>query len=58
MTAIPGITLNDGKTIPQIGYGVWEVPNDTVSKTVVTAVEADRHAQNPGKSLDQPLILG
>lgn len=40
MTDVPGIALNDGKTIPQIGYGVWEVPNDQVAGTVVAAVEA------------------
>ena len=40
MTDVPGIALNDGRTIPQIGYGVWEVPNATVARTIVTAVEA------------------
>ncbi|WP_332700627.1 aldo/keto reductase [Devosia sp.] len=40
MANIPGIPLNDGKTIPQLGFGVWDVPNDTVARTVVTAVEA------------------
>lgn len=40
MSQVPSITLNDGKTIPQLGFGVWELPNDTVARTVVTAVEA------------------
>ena len=30
MTAVPGITLNDGKTIPQFGFGVFKInPGDT-----------------------------
>ncbi len=31
MSAIPNITLNDGNTIPQLGFGVYQIkPNDTV----------------------------
>lgn len=40
MAQVPNITLNDGKTIPQLGFGVWEIPNTSVAKTVVTAIEA------------------
>lgn len=40
MIDVPGVALNDGNTIPQVGYGVWEIPNDKVAGTVVTAVEA------------------
>ncbi|HEV7345995.1 MAG TPA: aldo/keto reductase [Devosia sp.] len=40
MIDVPGVSLNDGNTIPQVGYGVWEIPNDKVAGTVVTAVEA------------------
>lgn len=40
MAQVPNITLNDGKTIPQLGFGVWEIPNSSVAKTVVTAIEA------------------
>ncbi|MDQ3438153.1 MAG: aldo/keto reductase [Actinomycetota bacterium] len=30
MSAVPGITLNDGNTIPQLGFGVFQIePNDT-----------------------------
>lgn len=40
MTTIPGIALNDGKTIPQLGFGVWQVENDEVVGAVATALQA------------------
>lgn len=40
MAKVPAIALNDGRSIPQIGYGVWEVPDEQVASTVVTAVKA------------------
>jgi 2,5-diketo-D-gluconate reductase A len=36
----PTIQLNDGKTIPQLGFGVWQVPNDQAASIVKTAIEA------------------
>ncbi|OWY64170.1 oxidoreductase [cyanobacterium TDX16] len=39
MSAVPNITLNDGKTIPQLGFGVFQIePQDTV-KAVCQALE-------------------
>jgi 2,5-diketo-D-gluconate reductase A len=34
MTTVPTITLNDGQTIPQLGFGLWQVPNDVADSTV------------------------
>ena len=40
MTAVPDVMLNNGRTIPQFGFGVFQVkPEDTV-KAVATALEA------------------
>ncbi|MGD7733170.1 aldo/keto reductase [Propionibacteriaceae bacterium G57] len=36
---VPQVTLNDGVQIPQLGYGVWRVPNDEVVAPVLTALE-------------------
>ena len=36
MSDQPTITFHDGNSIPQIGLGVWQTPNDTA----VTAVKA------------------
>ena len=39
MAAVPNITLNDGNTIPQLGFGVFQIePGDTV-EAVVEALE-------------------
>lgn len=37
---IPSITLNNGQTIPQLGYGVWQVPDDEAASAVTTAIRA------------------
>jgi 2,5-diketo-D-gluconate reductase A len=40
VTSIPDITLNNGQTIPQFGFGVFQIePEDTV-EAVVTALQA------------------
>jgi len=40
MTISPVLTFNDGNTIPQLGYGVWQVEDDVAEKVVVQAFEA------------------
>jgi 2,5-diketo-D-gluconate reductase A len=35
----PKIEFNDGKTIPQIGLGVWQTPNDEAAPAVRKALE-------------------
>ena len=58
MADIPGIALNDGNTIPQIGYGVWEVPDDTVAGTIVTAVEAGYRSIDTAQGYDNEEGVG
>ncbi|WP_041834421.1 aldo/keto reductase [Actinoplanes sp. N902-109] len=36
---IPDITLNDGRTIPQLGFGVFQVPPEDTKDAVGTAIE-------------------
>lgn len=36
---VPTITLNDGKTIPQLGFGVWQVTDDKATPAVAKALE-------------------
>jgi 2,5-diketo-D-gluconate reductase A len=38
MSQIPSITLNNGVTIPQLGFGVFQVPPDQVVAPVLTAI--------------------
>lgn len=39
MTQVPTVTLNDGRNIPQLGIGVWQVSNDDIVSTVSKALE-------------------
>ena len=39
MTTIPTITLNDGVEIPQLGFGVWQVPPADVKVATQVALE-------------------
>ncbi|KRF20859.1 oxidoreductase [Nocardioides sp. Soil797] len=36
---VPSLTLNDDHSIPQLGFGVFQVPPDETSATVTTALE-------------------
>jgi len=40
MTSVPDTSLNDGTTIPQLGFGVFQVPADETYKAVSTALQA------------------
>jgi 2,5-diketo-D-gluconate reductase A len=40
MTLSPVLTFNDGNTIPQLGYGVWQVEDDVAEKVVAQAFDA------------------
>ncbi|MGZ2399849.1 aldo/keto reductase [Rothia sp. 110740021-2] len=36
---VPNVKFNDGRTIPQLGYGVWQVEDEVAEKVVGTALE-------------------
>lgn len=40
MTTSPRITFRDGRSIPQLGYGVWQVEDEVAADVVVKALEA------------------
>ena len=40
MTSIPAVDLNDGTSIPQIGLGVWQVPDDVAEHACASAFES------------------
>ncbi|WUC02678.1 aldo/keto reductase [Nocardia sp. NBC_00565] len=50
--AIASIVLNDGNVIPQLGFGVFQVPPDDVYPVVTTALEAGY------RSIDTAAIYG
>jgi 2,5-diketo-D-gluconate reductase A len=39
MSSVPMIGLNDGRTIPQLGLGVFQVPADETARVVATGLE-------------------
>ncbi|WP_328906853.1 aldo/keto reductase [Streptomyces sp. NBC_00234] len=40
MSQVPSLTLNNGVDMPQLGFGVWQVPDDEAEKAVATAIES------------------
>lgn len=40
MTVSPTVKFNDGKSIPQLGYGVWQVEDEVAEKVVGLALDA------------------
>ena len=40
MPTIPTLEMNDGRSIPQIGFGVWQVPDEIVTDATLSAFEA------------------
>ena len=39
MTDYPMLTLNDGRQLPQIGFGTYQIDNDKAAEAVRTAVD-------------------
>ena len=35
---VPNVKFNDGRSIPQLGYGVWQVEDEVAEKVVGTAL--------------------
>ncbi|MFJ6695071.1 aldo/keto reductase [Streptomyces sp. NPDC091272] len=40
MSKVPSLTLNNGVEMPQLGFGVWQVPDEEATAAVSTALEA------------------
>jgi 2,5-diketo-D-gluconate reductase A len=39
LSTVPSLTLNDGNEIPQLGFGVFQIPPEDTAKAVTTALE-------------------
>ncbi|MFI2288015.1 aldo/keto reductase [Streptomyces niveus] len=52
MSKVPSLTLNNGVDMPQLGFGVWQVPDDEAARAVGTALEAGY------RSIDTAAIYG
>lgn len=40
MSSVPNVTLNNGVKMPQLGFGVWQVPDDEAERVIAQALEA------------------
>ncbi|MET9467147.1 aldo/keto reductase [Streptomyces sp. NPDC006544] len=52
MNQVPGTKLNNGTLMPQLGFGVWQVPDTEAERTVATALEAGY------RSIDTAAVYG
>ncbi|WP_020667059.1 aldo/keto reductase [Amycolatopsis nigrescens] len=52
MTGIPEVTLNNGVRMPQLGFGVFQVPNEETTAAVTSALEAGY------RSIDTAAVYG
>jgi len=52
MAKVPTVKLNDGGKIPQLGLGVWQVPDDQAAASVKEALAAGY------RSVDTAAIYG
>src|SRR5690625_7349021 len=58
MTSSPDITFHDGRSIPQLGYGVWQVENDVAADVVTQAVEAGFRRIDTARGYDNEAGVG
>ncbi|MFL4908100.1 aldo/keto reductase [Streptomyces sp. MMS24-I2-30] len=49
---VPPVVLNNGVEMPQLGFGVWQVPDDEAERAVTTALEAGY------RSIDTAAVYG
>ncbi|ARZ66864.1 oxidoreductase [Streptomyces albireticuli] len=52
VSMVPTITLNNGVEMPQLGFGVWQVPDAEATAAVATALEAGY------RSIDTAAVYG
>jgi 2,5-diketo-D-gluconate reductase A len=56
--AAPLVELNDGWHIPRLGFGVWQVANDEVTRPVVEAIEAGYRSIDTAQGYDNEEGVG
>ncbi|GAB2511598.1 aldo/keto reductase [Nocardiopsis aegyptia] len=52
------VSLNDGHTMPQLGFGVWQVPDDQARGAVETALEAGYRSIDTARIYDNETGVG
>jgi len=58
MTPVPNVTLNDGNTIPQLGFGVFQVPAEQTYDAVTAALKAGYRSIDTAKMYGNEEAVG
>ena len=61
MTSVPNVTLTAGNStvdIPQLGFGVWQVPDDGATTAVTTALEVGYRSIDTARIYDNEAGVG
>lgn len=58
MASIPSLTFHDGKQAPQMGFGVWQIPDDTVSEVVEAALGLGYRSVDTAAVYDNEIGVG
>jgi 2,5-diketo-D-gluconate reductase A len=58
MTTVPTVALNDGNTIPQLGFGLWQVPNEGAQAAVTEAFKVGYRSIDSAKIYENEKGLG
>lgn len=58
MTSIPHFTLNDGASMPQLGFGMWQVPTSQAVSAIHEALSAGYRAIDTASAYDNEEGVG
>lgn len=58
MTTVPTIALNDGRAIPQLGFGLWQVPDQEAAAAVTEAFNVGYRSIDSAKVYENEKGLG
>ena len=58
MAQVPGLKLNDGNTIPQLGLGVWQVPAEITARVVTDGIKAGYRSIDTAEGYDNEAGVG
>jgi 2,5-diketo-D-gluconate reductase A len=58
MGTVPAITLNNGVEIPQIGLGVWQIPDGEVEGVIATALDLGYRSIDTAKAYNNETGVG
>ena len=57
-TSVPTIALNDSRTIPQLGFGVWQIPDDQAQNAVAEALKVGYRSIDTAKVYENEVGVG